>query len=201
MDPGNDLLWKARLRRLPAEYVRDRVLAASGKLDRSLGGSPVPLLARPDGKIVIKMDALPTPTAHLRRSLYILNRRNYHLSLLTTFDQPFLTSNCTMRKPSAVVTQSLTMMNDEFILQQTRHFAERVAREAGPGVRERVHRMYRIALSRAPRQAELRLCAGLLQRHVERYQEAGASSAQASERALEQVCHTIFNTSEFLYVR
>jgi len=129
VDPANDLLWRARLRQLSSEHIRDRVLAVSGQLDRTVGGPPVPLLARPDGKIVINMDSLPTSTSHLRRSLYILNRRNYHLSMLTTFDQPFLTSNCTCRKPSAVVTQSLTMMNDEFVLEQASRFAQRVVRE------------------------------------------------------------------------
>ena len=71
-DPANNLLWHGRLRQLSSEHIRDRILAVRGQLDRTLGGPPIPLLARPDGKIVINMDSLPTSTSHLRRSLYVL---------------------------------------------------------------------------------------------------------------------------------
>ena len=201
IDPANDLLWRARLRQLSSEHIRDRVLAVSGQLDRTIGGPPVPLLARPDGKIVIDMDSLPTPTSHLRRSLYILNRRNYHLSMLTTFDQPFMTSNCTCRKPSAVVTQSLTMMNDEFVLQQAEHFADRVAREASEASPAAwVDQAYQLVLCRTPTEQERQLCIDLINRHTDRYQQADMDPDAAQQKALAHFCHTMFNTNEFLYV-
>ncbi len=34
-DPENHLLWRAAKRRLPAEAIRDAMLAASGELDHS----------------------------------------------------------------------------------------------------------------------------------------------------------------------
>jgi hypothetical protein len=201
-DPANNLLWHGRLRQLSSEHIRDRILAVSGQLDRTLGGPPIPLLARPDGKIVINMDSLPTSTSHLRRSLYILNRRNYHLSMLTTFDQPFLTSNCTCRKPSAVVTQSLTMMNDEFVLEQAVHFAQRVAREAADGSSAaQVDWAYQLALCRTPSETESRLCVELIDRHTDRYQQLNMNADEAAKKALVHFCHTLFNTNEFLYVQ
>src|SRR5690606_31337929 len=44
-DPQNDLLSHARHRRLPAESIRDTMLAVSGQLDRTAGGSSVVPLA------------------------------------------------------------------------------------------------------------------------------------------------------------
>jgi hypothetical protein len=40
-DPENRLLWRMNLRRLEAEIVRDAVIAASGKLDSTMGGPPI----------------------------------------------------------------------------------------------------------------------------------------------------------------
>ena len=37
IDPGNELLWRMRLRRLEAEVVRDAILTVSGDLDRKAG--------------------------------------------------------------------------------------------------------------------------------------------------------------------
>lgn len=201
VDPSNSLLWKARLRRLSSEYVRDRVLAVSGELDRTVGGPPIPLLAEPHGKIVVDMESLPTPTSHLRRSLYILNRRNYHLSLLTTFDQPFLTTNCTARKPSAVVTQALTMMNDAFILEQADAFAERVAEPLPAGPAEAwIARAFHIALCRDPNDVETKICLGLFERHAQQYQEADLPADVIARKTLVQLCHLLLNTNEFLYI-
>ncbi len=53
VDPDNRLLWRMPLRRLESEAVRDAMLAASGRLDRTLGGQPVPVEARPDGTFVV----------------------------------------------------------------------------------------------------------------------------------------------------
>src|SRR5262249_17495081 len=89
-DPANTLLWKMRLRPLEAEIVRDSLLAVSGKLDATMGGEPVIHAPRPDGLIGFVEESLRTPTSKYRRSLYVLSRHRYHLSLLEIFDQPEL---------------------------------------------------------------------------------------------------------------
>src|SRR5262249_25885538 len=85
IDPGNRPRGRTRLRRVEAEAVRDAVLAVSGKLDRTLGGPPVPLDPRKDGMVVVNEKSLPTPTTKWRRSVYLFARRNYQLSLLSVF--------------------------------------------------------------------------------------------------------------------
>jgi hypothetical protein len=47
VDPENRLLWRANLRRLDFEAVRDTMLVFTGKLDDTVGGKPVNLTDEP----------------------------------------------------------------------------------------------------------------------------------------------------------
>ena len=96
-DPENRLLARANVRRLEAEAIRDAMLQASGSLDRSpRGGSD-----NADSN---------------RRSLYQRVIRNRLNPFLTVMDAPVPTSTTGRRDVTNVPAQSLTMMNDPFIL-------------------------------------------------------------------------------------
>ncbi|MEX0713796.1 MAG: DUF1553 domain-containing protein, partial [Pirellulales bacterium] len=201
VDPANDLLWKMRLRRLESEIVRDAILATSGKLRRDLGGPPLMLDPRPDGMVVLKLDSLSDPEAGWRRSMYILARRAYHLTLLDVFDQPLVATNCTARTPSAVVTQSLAMLNDAFLFEQADFFAARLAATAGTAdAASRIDSAFRLALSRPPRPQELTWSMELVERQASRFISAGSEPRQAEHKALAALCHMLLNTNEFLYI-
>ena len=121
-DPENQLLWRMNLLRLEAEVIRDSVLAASGKLDRTSGGPAILLAPLPRGlQSVSEKD--PTPNAKYRRSLYLLARRNYPMEFLQVFDFPVIQVNCTRRINSATPLQSLTMLNDEFMVENGKSLA------------------------------------------------------------------------------
>ena len=199
VDPENHLLGRMNLRRLDSEQLRDAVLTVSGKLDRQLGGPPVPLRARPDGMVVLKTDALPAGTTPWRRSVYLLARRNYHLTFMRVFDQPIVARNCAIRETTAVVTQSLALLHDDFMLEQSEILAHRVAREASSEtMRDRVNKAWRIVLGRFPDEEESGLCLELLERHTRHYSK---TEQQPAQQALVQLCHMLMNTSEFLYVQ
>lgn len=202
LDPENRLLWRMNLRRLDSEQIRDAILTASGQLDRSFGGTPIPLVPRPDGMVVLKTDGLPSPTYHLRRSVYILARRNYHLTLMRVFDQPIVARNCSVRKPAPVVTQSLALLHDDFVVEQADHLAGRVISELPEAdLSQRIQRGWRIALGRAPDESELGVCLDASMRHVERFREESASQTGALKFAMTQICHMLLNTSEFIYLQ
>jgi hypothetical protein len=200
IDPENQLLWRMRLRRLESEVIRDTILAVSGTLDRSQGGPPIMLESRPDGMVVISDKHLSQPSLRWKRSIYLLSRRAYNLSLLSVFDQPLVAVNCTRRDASAVPLQSLTMLNDAFISEQAEHFAQRVSSQADSTDEGAIQFAFRLALGRSPNTVEARFCAQQLHDQIEIYRAAGLRSSQASRKALVQLCHTILNLSEFLYV-
>ena len=86
VDPGNRLLWRARLRRLESEVIRDSMLATSERFNSSMGGQPVPLKYRRDGVASFDMEKLPTPGSTWRRSVYLFQRRVYHLTVQGVFE-------------------------------------------------------------------------------------------------------------------
>ena len=91
-DPENILLARGPSQRLPAEMIRDTVLAASGLLDARVGGPPVsPYLP---GDLWRESNTM-SPAYHqslgndlYRRSLYTVCKRTSPMPDMTTFDAP-----------------------------------------------------------------------------------------------------------------
>jgi hypothetical protein len=201
-DPDNTLLWRMRLRRLESEVIRDAMLAVSGKLNLRIGGRPVSTITENDGMVIIDEKKLDDPSDRFRRSMYLVARRRYNLSMLGVFDHPVMSTNAKERGSSAVVLQSLMMMNDKEVLTQAGHFADRVLSTAGAAATDRtlLDTAYRYALSRTPEAAEVTTLSGLLQRERERFGQAGMPDKQVARESLASVCHVLLNANEFLYV-
>ncbi len=198
IDPGNELLWHMPIRQIESESVRDAILAASGSLEGAFGGPPTFIEGKPDGNIVVQKKDMP-PSFINRRSVYLVARRRYNLSLLDAFDHPELTSNCTRRSSSAVVSQSLSMLNDDFVIEQAVAFATRVKHEATE-TRQQIERAFEIALGRLPDPEEASWAGELIERQSQRYQRSPMPAAEASQKALAHLCQMLLNTNEFLYV-
>ena len=137
IDPENRLLTRANVRRLEAEAIRDAMLQSSGSLDRRpLGGSD-----NPDSN---------------RRSLYQKVIRNRLNSFMTVMDAPVPTTTTGRRDVTNVPAQSLTMMNDPFVLSLAERFANRVKEDKSlKSIESQVDAMFRMALSRAATPYEL----------------------------------------------
>ncbi len=200
VDPSNRLLWRMRLRRLESEIIRDAMMAVSGKLNRKMGGPAIGLENHPNGSVVISGKDLAHPRDRWRRSLYVLSRRTYNLTMLSVFDQPKISTNCVRRDTSAVVLQTLTMLNNDFVLDQTRAFAARVAKQAGDTPQDRIQLAFRLALAREPSAGEISWSQELLGREQERYRAAEGNAEAARFTALASLCQMLFNSNEFLHV-
>jgi hypothetical protein len=198
IDPGDRLLWRMRLRRLEAEEIRDAILADSGKLDLRMGGQPVAMDYRPDGMVV---SSTRNAAEQYRRSLYMFQRRSFNMTMLNVFDEPLMDTNCTRRNSSAVVLQSLALLNDAFMLEQSDLFARRVVRESGPSPAQRLDLAFEIAIGRAPSAKEREWSLETLHQVEDRYRGAAAAPDEARQKALAAVCHTLLNTNEFLYLQ
>jgi len=119
IDTENALYWHFPLKRLEAEALRDRMLAASGRIDRAQYGPAVAVEENFAGQVVVKEDKP-------RRSVYLQVRRTKPVSFLTTFDAPVMTVNCERRVSSTGAVQSLMLMNSEWVLKEAEVFAQRV---------------------------------------------------------------------------
>jgi hypothetical protein len=199
IDPTNRLLWRARLRRLEAEVIRDAMLAISGKLDDTMGGPPIPLSYNPNGTITVAPN-LPHPTAKWRRSLYILNRRVYNVSFLAVFDKPTVTAGVCRRDFSAGALQSLSMMNDGLVLEQSELFARRVLSAEKRLADDRIELVYRLGLGRKPGADEIEWSRELLAQQTELYRSQKIEASDVELKAFAELCQTVLNTNEFLYL-
>src|SRR5437870_8051500 len=140
-------------------------------------GSPVPV--RPDvhGQIVVGVDKtegdnkMPVEVSlkgeEFRRSIYIQVRRSRPLAMLHAFDAPVMEVNCERRQSSTVPSQSLMLMNSQFILDQAARFAARLKTEAGEERGRQVTRAWQLAFTRAPSERELTETLDFLSRQVE----------------------------------
>lgn len=126
LDSENRYVWRMPVRRLEAEVIRDRLMATSGALDRSMFGPAVPVSEDDVGQVI-------TPEDKPRRSIYLEVRRSKPVSFLTAFDAPVMETNCERRSSSTVAPQSLMLMNSDFILQQAAKMAGRVRSETPHG--------------------------------------------------------------------
>lgn len=137
-DPANQLLSSFPLRRLEAEAIRDGFLAVSGQLNRERYGPGVG-------------DAEP------RRSVYLRVKRNDLVPLLTTFDFPVPASSVGRRDVTNVPAQSLTLLNDPFLIGQAKRWSSTMRATLPPGADEdtRVRHLFESALTRPPTPAEL----------------------------------------------
>jgi uncharacterized protein DUF1553 len=219
LDPEDRLYWRVSVRRLDAEALRDRILATSGVLNRKMFGPPVPVKEDVVGQVVVGVDAPAAtsdpPVGHeaFRRSLYMQVRRSQPLAMLHAFDLPVMETNCERRAVSTVATQSLMLMNSDFILQQAGYFAARIRKETAGDPTKQVMAAWQLAFGREAEPRELeRALAFLAAQAAPAAQgaapmQAGAnpppaapSAAEGGVDALANLCQILLSTNEFLYV-
>lgn len=203
-DPENRLLWRMNRRRLEAEAVRDAMLAVSGELSRRVGGPsyypPIPAEAL-EGLSRKEAAWGTSPPEELgRRSIYIFTQRSLLVPLLTSFDFPDTTQPCCQRNVSIVAQQALALLNNEFVIEQSRQFARRVQHERPGELAAQVARAWLVALGRAPATAELHAALEHIARQSERFAQSLPPHAPVDELALASLCQVLFNTNEFMFV-
>jgi hypothetical protein len=200
-DPDNLLLGAWRPHRHEGEVLRDSALYVAGRLNPQMFGKPVPVDAKSDGLVVVA----DTPAGN-RRSVYLIVRRSQPVTLLNLFDTPVMEVNCTLRNESTVVTQALTLMNSEFTEAISGSLADRLLRQAPDERSARIELVYRLLLTRTPREAERaslqRFLDGVLQDQLgSDWKTKEGEARQAAERfAWRELSRVLLNCNEFLYV-
>ena len=224
IDPDNTFYWQFSMRRLEAETLRDSMLAVGGLLNDRRDGPPVPVMADIVGQWVIGEEnlnagrpgpILPMKTEEFRKTIFVQWRRSRPLTVLDTFDLPKMEPNCERRNSSTVATQSLFLMNSDFIIQMAEHFAARVRREAGTNQGEQVRHAWRLAFARNPDSDEINSALEFLDAQTEQFAKISVETTPVTNRfdpkakdvkrvpvevALANLCQLLLSSNEFLYI-
>ena len=169
VDADNRLLWRMPVRRMDAEQLRDSMLYVGGEMNLEMAGPGV------------------SEEESVRRSIYVLNKRNKLRTMMNKFDTPDLHNSCHLRDVTTTPLQALSLMNGDWPLARAEALAERLMEIPSDGVEERIVSAYEIALGRNPEVEEIQLAQSFLER-------------PASSEAWIDFCHVLLNTNEFIYI-
>ena len=159
-DPEDRLQWRAQVRRLDFEAIRDSLVMLTGKLDSTIGGKPVNITDEP---------------YTYRRSIYGYVDRSNLSDLMRQFDFSDPTMPNTGRTSTIVPQQALFFMNSPMTVDVARQLVARADVAAASDDAGRVTAMYLALFQRSPRPEEIQMARDFL---------AGAGAVDAADGAL-----------------
>jgi len=142
IDPANRLLWRANIRKLDFEELRDSLLVMSGKLDRTVGGKPVNLTDEPYS---------------YRRSVYGYIDRGNLPELMQQFDFSDPDMPNSKRASTTVPQQALFLMNSPMSVDVARHIVSRSEVGRATDSLSTVVALYNIIFQRNPQPLEIQM--------------------------------------------
>ena len=199
-------------RRLDGEAIRDALLAASGTLNRTVGGPMVRVPLEPESYAQLFTEGEPdglwlvTPDAkqHARRSLYLMAKRNVRLPLLEVFDQPDRQTPCGRRAVSTFAPQALVLMNGPFAREQAAKLGAKLLADHPADAADRIASAYVRVYGRSPRAAEAKAAAEFLADQkaliAGEWRRDGKPADGAAAAALADFCLALVNANEFVVV-
>ena len=197
-DPLNKLQWKHNPRRLTAEEIRDTFLSLSRELRLQKPSQPFIRPKMPDAVLATSSQpkkvwpSTKGPEANCR-SIYIHVKRSIQLPLLSAFDAPQRDISCPTRFATTVPTQTLTMLNSEFINQRAAIFASKLESQYPELTDQQLRHGFELATGRTPTEAELTELNTLHQDLLTDYKLDPSA-------ALARICLLLLNLNETLYL-
>jgi hypothetical protein len=211
IDAANTLIWMSTVRRLDAEPLRDAMLLVSGELD----------LTPPEGSVIStfedrEFNSRIFPSADqlssLRRSVYLPVARYWVPDMLSEFDFADPSFVVGKRIERTMASQSLFLMNSQFITDRAKRIATDVASEPEA---DRAATAFRRILLRDPTADEETRLADLVEELADgTATETNKSTADSDETesknqpvsesltaAWQSACQTLLMAAEFRYVR
>ena len=192
MDPTNRLLARGPRFRPDAEVVRDIQLAASGLLDRTVGGDsvrpPIPaFLFEPPASYGLKTwEEDKAPEDRYRRALYTFRFRTVPPPFLSAFDAPSGEVSCVRRPRSTTPLQALALLNEPLSFEAAEALGSEI-RKSESGLENAIAEAFRRCTSRVPEDEEIEVLRALF----EQEKASGADPYLAVARALLNLDETI----------
>jgi hypothetical protein len=197
-DPTNRLYHRAEIRRLPAEAIRDHLLSVAGRLDSRMYGPSVMVHITP----FMRGNRSPKGSGPLdgdgRRSIYTEVRRNHLSAMLIAFDRPIPFNAIGRRNNSNSPAQPLILLNDPFVHQQADLWARRTLALPVDTDEQRLQDVYLRAFARPPNASETKAAMRFLSNQTGLYQ--AEAEAEPRQKAWHDLCHTLMNVKEFIYL-
>jgi hypothetical protein len=171
--------------------IRDSLLAVSGQLDLTAGGSE---FQWKDDDYVPEDSVSATS---LRRSIYLPIVRDRMYDVFTIFDCANPSVGTAKRTPTVVTHQALFFLNSPLVKQAAKQLANALLSVPPPTSSERIRYLYLLALSRPPSVEEVL--------RAERFLVTAQSvmtDAQSPDRHLSSwtaLCQTVLSANEFVY--
>jgi hypothetical protein len=217
VDPDDKLVWRFARQRLEGEVIRDSMLFAGNELNPKMGGpgvfAPLPPGVSMPGSTYLNWKTEKDPAEINRRSVYVFVKRNLRYPMFETFDFPDTHESCPRRYATVTPTQPLALMNDEMVMEWSRVLASRVLNDSGLSAEQQIERAYRLVFSRAPKPEESQSILDFLNQQTGLIAERLAKSDKvpmpdavppgmppARAAAFVDLCHTLLNSNEFIYM-
>ncbi len=220
-DPDNIYLARAKRLRLPAQMIRDQVLATSGLLNRKIGGPSIKPY-QPEGIWEVSSSGRGALAQYVQDHGQDLYRRGMYVFFKLTLPPPnmliFDASNrdaCEVqRQRTNTPLQALVMMNDPAILEASRIYSTNLMSDQ-PNLKQSdyINKVFKRVLCREPSEKELELLGSYYQDELTRFTqnkkdaasflnvgEAPQDNSLPKEKlaALMSVVHAIYNLEETL---
>jgi hypothetical protein len=166
IDPDNTLLSRSQRTRLPAEFVRDMVLASSGLLTKTIGGPSVNPYQPPglwenatSGRgILANYKQVHGPNLY-RRGMYTLIKRTVPPVEMAIFDASNRDQCEVKRLRTNTPLQALLMENDPTVLEGARVLAAKLLQDKS-SARDKIYKAFRLIICRKPNEKELAILNG-----------------------------------------
>ena len=182
-DATNRWLWRFSPQRLEAEAVRDSMLAVSGSLNRSMQGPSYRNFETYTHNSQFYFMKDREEAEYQRRTIYRMWIRSGRNQLLDALDCPDPSVTIPVRATTTTPTQTLSLLNNSFVLRMSKQLAERVSELDYTEVDRQVVAAYRMVVQRDPTGEELAFAAPFTQQH-----------------GIEALGRVLLNTNEFLFV-
>ena len=170
MDPENRLLARGPAFRLSAEMIRDNALAASGLLNKTIGGESVKPY-QPEGLWSINNATYvpDTGSAVYRRSLYVLIKRTVPNPTLSTFDATSRSYCVVRRQKTNTPLQALVTLNDPTFVEVARALGAQMAES--PDLRQAIRATFKKLTGRGPSEKETDLLVELQRSQLMKFKQ------------------------------
>lgn len=196
--PDNRLLGHANRRRLEAETLRDNLLAVSGLLDRTMGGSLLHVKNRD-----YLFDHTSTDRTQYnvrRRSLYLPVIRNNLYDVFQLFDATDATVPSGDRPTTTVATQALFWLNSDLVSQASETLAALLLARSGLDDRARLELLYIRAYGRPPSSQEVVRGHAALAEFEQGLRQREPDAGKRRSQAWAWLCQVVLAANEFVYV-